>query len=268
MAYSGTTEHLELPYMETGDYLSGAEERRRASIIDNMLYVGTYGMRDAILMDAIYSLENITETSCRLFLRASGPRSVLQAVLGYRLLILRNSPQPLELARGAVHWIYLEKNSGFETDATKCSVVSRQNKLSEGLKLLLAKVDFTGTNPVLTTDASIGKKFFANMSGHALSTANPHGVELTQSVLNVTDVLRVSNEEVLPCKYRTIESAGPSGVTLEPIEGFMPVFVIAMPADLSAGETACEIGSDGSIVVYNSGDAGVEIRLKIEGRRV
>ena len=60
MAYSGQTTFYRLPFMRMNDYLTEAEEERRAKIIDHLLYVATYGASKAIIVCwKLYALHHV-----------------------------------------------------------------------------------------------------------------------------------------------------------------------------------------------------------------
>ena len=274
MSYSGHTSFYGLPYMMRGDYLSGAEEERRARIIDHLMYAATYGAVKAIVEDANYSLLDQTEDFCRLLLTSKSGGYVFLALVNRRLAF-RTAGVELEMARGGYYYIYVTYADGMDVNPTACGVIATTDEYDDQNHLLLAKVDYTGEEAVLDADAD--KQYIVNLAAHSLDNTNPHGTTLYQDALVLTRLLmRRSPEDegtpINPVFYRKVHAPGEGFFNIVSVQGVRPVFVSCMVDSLAIGNVAIHINSDNTIEVRNSGvsDTGEEesITLRIEGEYV
>ena len=262
MAYSGKTKFYSIPYMRLGDYLTQSEEERRAKIIDNLLFVSTYGAAKAIIEDADYSLTNVTGSACTLNIASIAGEYTFLAIVNYRLAYREGSIQ-LELSKGHKHYVYVTSTSSMDIDPTKCGITTRTIPINDTGYLLLAVVDYTGEEAILDTDAD--KQFLTNLAAHTMDATNPHGIVLHQSTLEITNKLSVKEKEIYPYViYEIPSSPGPTPFAIE-IIGMTPKFVTPMIEDLDIGYVACKINHDRTISVSNSGVTGKKIILKVEG---
>lgn len=248
--------------MRTNDYLTETEEQRRAAIIDNLLYVATYGASKAIIEDASFSLTNTAGDPCTLTISSAGSEYVLMAIVNYRLAY-RLQPIELALARGAMHYIYLAAADDMDINPELCSIVTSETPFNDVGHLLLATVDYTEEEAVLDTDTD--KQYLANLAAHTMDYTNPHGTTLAQETLSVTKTLLLRGSEIYSHVLYEIASSPGAVPAIIQIEGMTPKFVTPMIEDPDAGVIACKINADGTISVTNSGSAGKKITLKIEG---
>ena len=266
MSYSGHTTFYRLPYMMRGDYLTEAEEERRARIIDHLLFVSTYGAAKAVVEDPAFTLEDADSTVCTLRLSSIGGSYVFLALVNYRLAY-RVDPIELNMTQGSTYYIYVIYADGMEVNPTVCSVVASASEYDDPNHLLLATVDFTGSEAVLDTDSD--KQYLTNLAAHSMDATNPHGTHLYQKDLDVTDTLALRGSPVYPVFYRQVAAPGPSLQRVLSIDGVRPVFVSAMIDSLDVGQVSVHINDDRTIVVKNSGAADTgdakSITLRIEG---
>lgn len=261
MSYSGTTSFYRIPFMRRGDYLTETEEERRAKIIDHLLYVATYGASKAIIEDAEYSLES-DNGNYSLSIHTAGTEFVLMAIVNFRLAY-KESPITVELESEKMNYIYLVAVEGMDTDPTLCQIEASETLIDDSRHLLLATVDFTETIPILDTDTD--KQYLANLAAHSMDSTNPHGTTLSQSNLNVIKSMAVNGNPIYPYVFHEILSSTGATPTIVQIEGMTPIFVSSMTEETSVGNVACQINTDGTISVTNSGALGKKITLKIEG---
>ena len=265
MAYGRSTTFFDLPYMESGDYLTEADEAARAGKIDSLLYVATYGVQNAILVDGVYSLEDVTAESCSLTISTNSSVQIMPNTYAVfiavvkKFLAYRTSEITVEgLLQGAVWRIYASYNDSMPSSPSQVTIEASQIALSGANHLLLATVDFTGASPVL--DHTTGKTFYANVANHALTSTNPHGETLTQADLNVTDELKISGNKTYSSKIMDVVLEGEPPMTIESSStGLVPEFVTLMPGSTGASATI----SNGDIVVSFSTTG--TIKMKIEG---
>ena len=266
MGYTGQTEHFNLPYMQTGDYLSGNEEERRARIIDNLLYVATFGASKAIIQDADCQLES-AESGYTATFRLNGGYAVT-GIVNFRLAEAGES-QSFSLSQGSAYYFYLEPRTGFDVDPSRCVIRMYTEEKAGSTYLLVGTVDYTGETPAWSDD---GKQYLRNLTAHAAMDSDPHGTTLTQTRMDVTGTLRVSGEAMHPAVYVTVtpDSSGSTDVAATDISSggdFTPLFVSAMASDRSLLPIAVTINADGSLTLeHGTGFAsGAVITLKVEG---
>ena len=261
MAYKGNTRFYRLPYMTQGDILTEAEEQRRATILDNLMYVATYGATKAIVEEATYTLTDASSENCTLTISSAGSGYVFLAIVNYRLAYKTDSIV-LNLERGRKYYVYLIDLDGIDINPERCSVLALTNQYTDISHLLLCTVDYTGDEAVLDTDTD--KQYLTNLAAHSMDSTNPHGTTLHQDTLNVNAELNLQGEPIYTTVYREILSTGTTPKVVQ-VEDFSPVFVTAVPESLDAGNVAAKVNSDGTIQITNSGSTGIKIQLRIEG---
>lgn len=251
--------------MERGDYLTEADEASRANKIDSLLYVSTYGVRNAILVDGVYTLTNITSEECSLTISTNSSVQILTGIYAVFIAIVKkflayrtNTITVDGILHGGIWYIYASYNESMETSPTQVTIESSQIALSGENHILLATIDFTGSSPIL--DTTTGKSFYANVANHALTSTNPHGETVAQANLNVTNEMKISGNKMFSSKIIDVELTGSSPMTIESSEtGIDPEFVTVMPGSTGATATI----SNGDIIISFSSTGS--IKLKIEG---
>lgn len=263
MAYSGQTTFYRLPFMRTNDYLTEAEEERRAKIIDHLLYVATYGASKAIIEDGEYELiEDATSAgSYTLSITSSGTSFVIMAIVNFRLAY-RQESITVQLQSEKMNYVYLFAVDDMDVDPARCQIVLSETPINDIRHLLLATVDCTGSLPLLDIDTD--KQYLTNLAAHSMDSTNPHGTTLSQAILRVLNTFSIKDHEVHPYVYYEIPSSTGTTPTNVQIEGLTPLFVTAMVDDVTTGTVACQI-NEKTISVTNSGATGKKIILKVEG---
>lgn len=262
MPYGGKTQFYQIPYMITDDYMTQAEEKRRATIIDSLLFIATYGARRAMLEDAKYTLTDNKNGTCQLTLSSLGGLYTLIAVVNGRL-VYRRKPVTLVMLKGLFHYIYCSYTDDVDNNPEACKIFVTTEKKYGVQNILLCTVDFREETPVLNTDGD--KQYLKSLAAHSMDTTNPHGVDLTQENLNVARKLSILGNEIFPSVIQTVNSPGSESQAVTSVEGMTPKFVTVMISDLSIGTVAVTINEDKTITVKNSGAADLPITLKIEG---
>ena len=261
MSYTGSTQFYRIPYLKTGDYITESEEERRAKIIDNLLYVATYGAIKAIVQDAQYTLTDSAEDPCKLTIEPEpGSDYVFLAVVNYRLAY-RTDTIEFTLVKGEKYYVYLSYTDGMEIEPLTCLVSVSTEEIDDAQHILLCTLDYTGDEAVLDTESD--KQYLSNLAAHTMDNVNPHGTKLYQSTLLVIRGLAVRANPVYPYVIRDVEVNGSTPVSVE-VEDMVPKFVTVMSQDSSIGDVLCVINNDNTISVSNSGSAGT-VQLKIEG---
>lgn len=265
MGYGKSSTFYNIPYMESGDYLVESEEAKIANKIGNLLYVATFGATNAILTDANYTLTQTSPTNYSLILSSTNSVSILPTIyatfisiingyLGYKTgdITLKN------LTSGHKWYVYACCCEEMITDASSVTVISSTSQYNDINHLLLATVDFTGSSPVL--DYTTGKKLFANISQHSLTTMNPHGTSMTQANLNITSSLKIGSKDIKPYAIVDITLDGTNDTTITAEDtGIIPEFVTLM-----SGHSVITVEISNTNVVFSSNSA-ITTKAKIEG---
>lgn len=265
MGYGKSSVFFNIPYMEAGDFLVESEEGKKANMIGNLLYVATFGATNAILTDASYELSQVVDNTCSLLIRSTNSVSILPSVYATFIAIINGylSYKTGEIridniSQGSIWYVYACCNEEMLVDASRAAIISSTSRHNDINHILLATIDFTGSSPVL--DFNTGKKFYANMSQHSISSTNPHGTSLTQAELNITSSLKIASKSIFPYTIIDVDLDGNNDVTVSSSDtGVIPEFVSIMGSNLVTAKIS------NSNVVFSS-DSAVSIRAKIEGR--
>ena len=239
--------------MKVGDVCTEDCEKEQLQILDGLLYAATAGGSNCVIQDASYTLSDASEPSARLLLAADGDHVVV-ALIGMRMAVV-DSPVTLQIPAGTVKYVYLRAMEDIDSDPAACEIAALSERTDSSGMILLATVDYTGSHAVLDTET--GKLYLTAIQAHIIDNEDPHGETLNQTHLNV------GGNPVHGCVYRQVVTAGPAGVPLE-ITELTPLFASAMSPDPAVGDVTFTI-ADGTVTVRNSGSAGVEITVRIEG---
>lgn len=261
MPYQGETEFYAIPYMTEGDILSEDEEKRRTSIIANLLYASTYGATRAIIEDPVFTLTDSTSDECTLRLSSAGSEYVFLGLVNYRLGCLKEETT-FTLAKGSVWYIYASYTSSMPEDPSQCAILAEDSYVDSVSNLLLATVDYTGDEAVL--DSQTGKIYMANLSSHVLDSLDPHGSTLTQTSLNVTSTLSLNGVSMRPSVIKSFTSQGETQVEVEVTE-LHPRFASWMSGSLLVKNVAISIDGDVLRCSTNAEGAGQVVTLRVEG---
>lgn len=266
MAYQRTTKFFQIPYMGVGDYLNEEDEGARAQIIDNLLYVATYGSTNCILVDGEYQVDPTTPSTLRITSNNSqtidNSPVVFSAIVSGYLAYSISEVVLTDLSQGSVWNVYVQFSDEIKTQPEMAAVMASTDSPPEG-SLLLATFDYTGTSPVLNSNPT-GKTLYANLATHSLNSSNPHGSELTQAKLKVSESLEVSGFPIFPYTIIEVELNGLTPVTITPIStNIDPVFAQILPIGNIQGTSIYLNGTD---VVVSSTSAG-RVKVKIEGNK-
>ncbi len=273
MPYRNNTTFFSIPYMGVEDYLNEADEKKRADIIDSLLYISTYGCTNAILTDAIYTLSDITSDSCSLSISSAnsveftsgenaGKYATFTAIISGALAYRTSDFKIENLEIGSVWYVYAIYSDSMKNNPSSVQVQAFSEEKTDSNYLLLATVNFSGSSPVL--DDTTGKILYANLSQHTLLTSNPHGNTLSQTNLEVSRSLKIASFSVLPYVIMevTLDGINPQTISSS-TSGIIPEFVSLFTNGL-AGVTA--IISDGQVIISSSTSGTVKV--KIEGTPV
>ena len=265
MSYLKSTRFFELPYMGRGDVLNEADEALRANIIDGLLYISTYGVSNAIIVDADYSLDQVTENDCSLVISSNNSVKIMNsiyvtfaAVINKRLAYRSDTVTVSDLTQGSKWNIYAVSNDQMIQNPTNVSIIASASPMYGENYLLLATVDFTGSTPVL--DYSTGKLFYANVSNHSLTSINPHGTNLIQANLSVSNNLSLGSHKIYPYEILNVNLDGSNNEEISSSSiGINPRFITVM-----GDPSGIEISIESSNVIISSNEPR-SITIKIEG---
>lgn len=256
MTYNRSSNFFSIPYMGGGDVLTEIDEQQQINVIDGLLAASIWNLRNGVISEGVYSLEEGTEFA-RLHI------SKVETCSLFLLMDKRPVWSSAEIIspvfdKIGTWYIYHQKNTGLSINSTTANIVVGRTYPLTGHFLLATVVFEDGTG---TIDYTTGKSYYSSFFTHLEATTNPHGESITQSTLSVGTSLSVKGKAVVGCIYATIISSGTTGTQWYEF-GSKPLFCVAY-GTASIGEVYWDI--DGNILtVYNTGDSGVEIKLKID----
>lgn len=295
MGYSKRTQHYNIPVMGRGDVMTEQWEMKQMQQIDDMLYVANYGCRNGILYEGTYSIQNDETTSDNpddyylVVSRADDDenRPALEGIIdGYYFSIESGTLTDNPLYKRSNYGVFVkydvtvDANTGISTigfwlhpkQIDNLNGVSLEEYVFDNVnptEMEVCRVDTAGN--ILYTDIP-GKVYLRNTLNHINDSINPHGTKLVQDTINV-DYLNVASSvtiasHVLPmCVYTTAITSGIVGGSAVPAEitsaPSNPCFVTVYPTTSGAGEIYWSIES-GSINLYNTGSADIELNLRID----
>ena len=260
--YKNKTTFYKIPYMGNGDILVEEDEKQQMTIIDNLLYAATFGASKCLIEDGDYELSDVTENSCRVKIKPYSEYTLL-GIINYRLFMYTKVLSSILMMKGAYYYIYVQYSQNLDLSPTQftLAVETRPHDERSETKLKIAEVDFTGNYPILKYD--LDKVYAKNILAHTRDTTNPHGEELTQDTLKITNKLFIAEQEIYQVIYSTIESKGQGEPYKLNLGHRTPVFVTAVGEDASIGNIYCKL-LENDVEIVNSGAIGKKINLRIE----
>ena len=128
MAYQRTTKFFQIPYMGVGDYLNEEDEGARAQIIDNLLYVATYGSTNCILVDGEYQVDPTTPSTLRITSNNSqtidSSPVVFSAIVSGYLAYSISEVVLTDLSQGSVWNVYVQFSDEIKTQPEMAAVMA------------------------------------------------------------------------------------------------------------------------------------------------
>lgn len=259
MSYGNKTRFYNIPFPKDGDIINEEQEALKMSIIDNLLYAATFGANKCLIEEGSYHYNN--ETKC-LVIKPLDEFSLL-GIINYRLFMSDKEISIPIVYNDAINYVYIKYNDILERNVEGFSVeVEPMVLYDSNSTFLLCQVDTRNNQVKIITDVN-GKTLAKNVLAHTKDTTNPHGSILHQDTLNVKN-LNVQGNKIYTSIYDDIISQGKTGVDYNVPSNFIPIFVNAYGDSLSVGNISWEIKNN-NIIIYNSGDFGKTIHLKIEG---
>jgi hypothetical protein len=180
--YKQKTPYYGIPVPGKDDVIDSELEMRKATIIENMLRAGTYGVTEVVFEDGGYSLERDGENFL-VRLQANGQSPSATGLLeGFFF----HGPPEIRwegLVAGQKYYLYLKSMlaMSYQNDAVRAVAVTSPLR---SRALLLATLDLTVDDPVVNA-APEGKIFSRDLARHASDSTNPHGRKLVQDELMV-----------------------------------------------------------------------------------
>lgn len=263
MSYRNRTTFFEIPYMGYGDMLTESDEKAQMTVIDNLLYAATCGVSKCIIEDGRYELEKSKEDDflCRIKISPYDGKYALLGIINYRLFLQDDTIYTPYIAKGEHYHIYLQYTNYMELDSSAFEITYSYRELDDyDIRIKLCELDWTGDEPVLITD--INKVTAKNLLAHSQDRTNPHGEQLIQKSLQVTDELKIDDKTVYPVIYDSIMSGGTEGVVWFR-KGYTPKYVTVYGEEFGIGEIVWNVDGD-NLTIKNSGDVNKKLNLRIE----
>ena len=182
MAYANSTGQFGIPYISSGERVSGASERDSALIIENLLRSAILGLGEAVVFsEGTYSYTVNADTTVTV---------TLTSVIGrHNYYLLDGSATWDSLPTGSVYYLYVQANSNTPKTLSDFNTTYSTSVVSSDL--LLATVDLTGALPVIDT-APAGKLTESDIMTLLSTNTDPFGTILNQTTLNILSSLSVS----------------------------------------------------------------------------
>lgn len=250
MAYKKKTTHYGIPYITDGEAMDGSEEQKITQMIDNLLFAGNMGLAKALFDDGNYYMIKSGERTYSLVISCGASYSAI-GVLNYRLFCTNKDIVFTDISPGSIYYIYLGYTLDLDMNEDKFVKIASRNKFSkeDTTKLLMATVDFTGAEPIINENPD-GKVYSDQIISHAANSTNPHGDQLFQRELKITEKLLLKDTEVFRTIYFTDVFPG-VGTILTKTFASNVVFVNIMPVELGYGEFAVQI-KDNVVSISNT----------------
>ena len=261
MAYKKKTAIYGIPYISSGEKLSSSDEERKFRMIDNLLFAANCGVSKALFDDGDYK---ITDNKNGTYTLDIVPvlNYTLLGLLNNRLFYSKNAVQFPNLRVGRFYWFYAVYDEDLNLEPSKFRKMSSDLERAESpYELLLATLDLRGRVPVLN-DEPTGKVYSQDVLAHMSDKTCPHGKDLFQDRLHVTEALSVNDKPVYGASMQSGLFAGGSSSISFAFENAKSAQVT--PRGAGYGEFWVEL-SDKEVKVYNSGAAGVAFDVMILG---
>lgn len=190
MSYTGITEVYRIPYMLTGDQMTGADNTTQMTIIENLLRASILSEGETrVFTEGTYTTAVNADQSVNVTL--AGTPAIRGVVLG-GLVEVNGSITWTNIPINTFSYLWLFATTGIYVDPTAVSPQSGLSQPVSNATLFLATLNNTAPGyPILDTNPS-GKPTAANLYQLLNSPTNPFGASLTQSNLTVTNSLTVT----------------------------------------------------------------------------
>lgn len=266
--YSRKTKFYGIPVMGEGDVMTEEQNLIQMNMIDSLLYAAAYGCGTALFDEGQYSVVNDASENVTTFsITPMKERGFsLFGVVNYRLFYSTEMISKT-LLNGTMYYIYAEPNfPSIDTDATAFSVIDYTTEQSleddggNAVRIPLCVIDTTGDEPVI--DLDVNKTYAKNVTAHISDNTNPHGIELVQQRLSVTESLQMKGMPLYG-SYVTSFVTESTPHEIAPPSGREIAFVTAYAESEDAGYIWWKI-QDGDAVIGNSGAEGVRVNVKLD----
>lgn len=277
MSYKNRTPYFGIPFPSSGQGIYESEERRKYTIIENMLIAGVQGLSDVVYDDGQYSL-GIDADVATVSLQASFSYPSAEGLAGKAYFKARKEIKWEGMKRGGCYFLYIRPTTKTFEDPSDIRLVVSNRVLPPGA-VLMATLDWTGESPILNSEPD-GKVYSGDIAKHASDSVNPHGQNLEQDNLIVNEKLIVRGDLILQSSiigkklvYMDIKSGGPKGVIVTTPDVVWHVVAQRLVSDSFDGEVGdIGIGYFGSnsavdkpeeFILYNSRDIGIPLRCLV-----
>lgn len=187
--YKESTEVLGIP-VPGHEKLRPEVEKIKYQAIENQLLAGMKGMRSCVFEEGRYVLSQDTDTEYMVSLLAVGERLPFAGIVGCLYAEEKTELVWEGLKSGERYWLYVTPGPKMLYEKSDIRTVTSQAPLDtmNGRYLLLATVDLVTENAVNSSPE--GKIYSAVVVGHTHESKDPHGSELTQTILTLLSKLQ------------------------------------------------------------------------------
>lgn len=261
MGYKLKTNFFRIPYMGQGDIMTQEQNSVQMSIIDNLLYAATFGCSKCLLQQGRYEGTYDQYRSQAQIKIIPYEKFSLMGVLNYRLFYFEGVLDLGLFLLGKRYYIYLYYDEQLQNNPQKVSIRAfEQKKQITEYNMLLCVATVTYESIEIETDVS--KVYGKNILAHTQDTTNPHGEQLIQKKLVVTDEIIYKDKRLIPPEYDSFITSN-QGYVYNISNNKKVKFVIAYPESLQAGNISWKIENN-KIIFNNSGNENIKVNFKIE----
>lgn len=196
MAYNKKTSYFGIPYVSKGESVNGDEEEKATNIIENQLLAGMKGVKCSVFEEGYFK---IIDNNDGTFLVSLSKHSTIFALCGIVGGAYVESEEPIiwdGLEGGCKYFLYIQYTDTLFTDEHSFRLCFSTTPKSDnnGLFLLMASVDLTGTNRIVNSNPD-GKIYSNDIATHVVESENPHGEILNQNVLIVNEKIEIDIQD-------------------------------------------------------------------------
>ncbi len=193
--YGKVTSHYKMPAYGVGDIINPDLEFDKLQSLENQLLAGTKGIKCCVFEDGNYSLSKETEKEYKVGLTGTGRKKAACGIVN-GVYFEESSKMSWEgLKVGYVHYLYIAPTAKLFRDKNAYRLFSSKVK-RDGFKdaCLMATVDLkSGVEEVNTRP--VGKVSSMDIVSHSYSEENPHGKNLFQNIITISEKLNFAVSE-------------------------------------------------------------------------
>jgi len=187
--YGKITSHYKMPTYGVGDSIDPEIEFDKLQSIENQLLAGTKGIKCCVFEDGNYSLAKETDSEYRVLLTGTGRKKAACGVVNGIYFEESSKIAWNNLKVGYVYYLYITPTAKLFKDKNSYRLFSSKVKRElTKTACLMAKVDLTDGKEEIDTKP-FGKVSSMDVVSHTYGKKNPHGENLLQNVITISESL-------------------------------------------------------------------------------